>query len=103
MYQNPCAFWKYLTEKLGCGIPQAPIDPCLVSGKICYVDGLIFWARNDKDIVELAIQLCAKGVDLYQEGDAARFLGDHIERNPGTGFFSMMGKGLFKQVGNSWS
>ncbi len=31
---------------------------------ICYVDNLIFWARNGKDIVELAIQLHAEGVDL---------------------------------------
>ena len=60
--QSPRAFWKYLTEKLGnCGLPQAPFDPCLFIGKkviaICYVDDLIFWARNEKDIVELAVQL----------------------------------------------
>ncbi|KAL7461189.1 hypothetical protein ACHAXS_001612 [Conticribra weissflogii] len=25
LHQSPCAFWKYLTEKLGnCGLPQAP-------------------------------------------------------------------------------
>ncbi len=51
---------------------------------ICYVDDLIFWARNEKDIVELAFQLHAQGVNLEQEDDAAEFLEVHIESNPET-------------------
>ncbi len=51
---------------------------CLFIGKkvivICYVNDLIFWAWNEKDIVELAIHLHAVGVDLEQEGDVTRFL-----------------------------
>ncbi len=48
----PCAFWKYLTEKVGnCGLPQAHFDPflfiCKIVITICYVDDLIFWARNE--------------------------------------------------------
>ncbi len=48
---------------------------------ICYVDDLIFLARNEKYTVELAIQLHAEGVDLEQEDDTA---GLHIEHNPET-------------------
>ncbi len=101
MHQSPCAFWKYLTEKLGnCRLPQALFDPCLFIGEkviaICYVDDLIFWTRNEKDIVELAVQLHAEGVDLEQEDDAARFLGVHIERDLNTGFLNMTQKGLIK-------
>ncbi|KAL7470267.1 LOW QUALITY PROTEIN: hypothetical protein ACHAXS_011899 [Conticribra weissflogii] len=64
LLHGPHAFWKYLTEKLGnCGLPQAPFDPCLFIGKkviaICYVNNLIYWARNEKDIVYLAVQICA--------------------------------------------
>ena len=67
--QSPCTFWKYLTEKLcDYGLPQAPLDPCLFIGEkviaICYVDDLIFWTRNEKDVFELATQLHAEGVDL---------------------------------------
>ncbi len=69
LHQSPCAFWKYLTEKLcKCSLPQSLFYPCLYICKkaiaICYVDNLIFWARNEKGIVELAIQLHAEEVDL---------------------------------------
>ncbi|KAL7459413.1 hypothetical protein ACHAXS_000447 [Conticribra weissflogii] len=54
-----------------CGQPQTPFDHCLFIGKtviaICYFDDLIFWARNKEDIIELAIQLHAEGVELEQE------------------------------------
>ncbi len=58
--QGPYAFRKNPIEKLNsCGLSQAPFDPCLFIGKkviaICYVDDLIFWARIETDIVELAI------------------------------------------------
>ncbi len=58
LHQSPCAFWRYLTEKLGnCGLPQAPFDPCLFIGTnviaIRYINDVIFWARNDKDIIKL--------------------------------------------------
>ena len=56
-----------LTETFGnCGLTQAPFDPCLFIGEkviaICYVDDLIFWARNEKDIVELAIRCALKAL-----------------------------------------
>ncbi len=32
--QTPHAFWIYLAKKLdNCGLPQAPLDPCLFIGK----------------------------------------------------------------------
>ncbi len=34
LFQHPCAFWKFLTKKLGnCGLHQAPFDPCFFTGK----------------------------------------------------------------------
>ncbi len=77
--QSHCAFWNYLAEKLGnCGLPQASFDPCLFIGEkviaICCIHDLIFWARNEKDTVELAVQLLAEGVDPEQEDDASGFL-----------------------------
>ncbi len=55
--QSPCEFWKYLTENFGkCGLPQAPFDPCFFIGKkifaILYIENMILWERNQKDIVE---------------------------------------------------
>ncbi len=64
---------------------------------ICFVDVLIFWERNEKDIVDLTVQLLAKGVDLKQGDDAARSLGVHIECNPKTGFLNMTQKSLIKK------
>ncbi len=88
--QSHCAFWKYLTKKLGiCGLPQAPFDPCLFIGeKIisnCYIDDLFICSRNEKDIF-LNAQLHFEQVDMEQEDDAARFLVVHIEHNPKTEF-----------------
>ncbi len=96
-------FRNILMRNFGnCSLPQASFDPCLFIGKmdidICYVDDLIFWARNEDDIVELAIQLHAKGVDLEQEDNAVWFLGVHIKCNPNTGLLNMTQKGLIKQV-----
>ncbi len=63
---------------------------------ICYVDDLIFWARNEKDIFELAIKLHSKGADQEQKVYAAKFFGLHIKWNPNTRFLNMMQKGMIK-------
>jgi hypothetical protein len=60
--QSPCAFWKYLVEKMAiCGMVQSKLDPCLFVGEkvicISYVDDLIFLARNEKDIHHIAMKL----------------------------------------------
>ncbi len=93
--QSPHVFWKYLTEKLdNGGLHQAPFDPCLFIGKkviaICYINDLIIWARNEKDIAKLAIQLHAEG------DDAAGFLGVHIEQDTKTRNLYLPQKGLIK-------
>ena len=67
--QSPRTFWKYLVEKMElCDMHQSNLDPCLFVGDkvicICYVDDLLFWAKDEKDIHNLAMQLCKLGVDL---------------------------------------
>ena len=92
--QSPRAFWKYLVEKMElCDMPQSKLDPCLFVGDkvicICYVDDLLFWAKDEKDIHNLAMQLRELGVDLEQEDDAAGFLGVRLERVEGTKLLKM--------------
>ena len=72
--QSPRAFWKYLVEKMEiCGMAQSKFDPCLFVGPkviaICFVDELLFWARDEEDIHDLAIALREQGVDLEEEED----------------------------------
>ncbi len=71
--KNLVLFGIILLRKFGnCGLAQAPFDPCLFIGEkviqMCYLDDLIFWARNKKDIVNQAVQLCTVEVYLEQEG-----------------------------------
>ncbi len=42
---------------------------------ISYVDDMIFWAHDERDIHHIAIKLREVGVDLEQETDAAGSLG----------------------------
>jgi hypothetical protein len=61
---------------------------------ISYVDGLIFWACNERDIHHIALKLREVGVDLEQETDAAGFLGIQMECDPDTGILEMKQEGL---------
>ena len=68
-----------MTEKLGnFKLKQSNLDTCVFIGdkEICivYVDDLLFWATDGKDIDCLAMQLHKEGIDLEQEHDAASFL-----------------------------
>ena len=101
--QSPRAFWKYMVEKMEiCDMPQSKFDPCLFVGEkviaICYVDDLLFWARNEDDIHDLAMRLREVGVDLEQEDDAAGFLGVRLERDSETGLLEMKQEGLINRV-----
>jgi hypothetical protein len=92
--QSPRAFWKYFVEKMAiCGMVQSKLDPCLFVGEkvicISYVDDLIFWACNERDIHHIAMKLREVGVDLEQETDAAGFLEIQMERDPDTGLLDM--------------
>jgi hypothetical protein len=76
-----------------CGIVQSKLDPCLFAGEkvicISFVDDLIFWACNERDIHHIAMKLREVGVDLEQETDAAGFLGIQMEHDPDTGLLEM--------------
>ena len=83
--QSPREFWKYLTGTMtSCGMRVSKIDPCMfVSDKviaICYVDDILFWAKDVRDINELATNLRSQGLLLEQEDDAAGFLGVRLSR-----------------------
>ena len=97
--QSPRAFWLYLTEKLQAnGMKQSELDPCLFIGEkvicIVYVDDLLFWARDETDINELAFGLRDLGVDLEEEHDAAGFLGVDLIPDPDTNKLEMRQDGL---------
>ena len=63
-----------------------------------YVDDIIFWSKNEKDIHDLAMQLREKDVDLEQEDDAAGFLGVTLGRDEKTGLFEMKQTGLIDRI-----
>lgn len=101
--QSPRAFWKYMVERMeACGMPQSKLDPCLFVGEkvlcICYVDDLLFWAKDEKDIHNLAVQLRELGVDLEQEDDAAGFLGVRLGRTGDSGLLEMKQTGLIDRI-----
>ena len=84
--QSPRAFWKYMVQKMeACGMSQSKLDPCLFVGDkvicVCFVDDLLFWAKDIGDIHKLAVKLRDQGVDLEQEDNAAGFLGVRLEQN----------------------
>ena len=101
--QSPRAFWKYLVEKMALsGLEQSELDPCLFIGPkviaIAYVDDILFWARDEADIHDVAMKLREVGVDLEQEDDAAGFLGVRMERDAKTGLLEMKQTGLIDRV-----
>ena len=83
-------------------MPQSKLDPCLFVGEkvicVCFVDDLLFWARDAEDIHKLAVRLREQGVDLEQEDDAAGFLGVRLERNNETNLLEMKQTGLIDRV-----
>ncbi len=88
-----------MVEKMSnCGMSQSNLDPCLFVGDkvICifYVDDLLFWAQDEKDIQKLAMALHEQGVDLDQEDDAAGFLGVCLENDAETCLLEMNQTGL---------
>ena len=83
--QSPREFWKYLTDAMKqCDMVPSKMDPCLFVGPkvlaICYVDDIIFWAKDEDAIYELGIQLRSKELLLEEEDDAAGFLGVRLDK-----------------------
>ncbi len=64
---------------------------------ISYVDDILFWAKDKADIIELGIKLCAQGLLLEQEDDAAGFLGVCLTKND-AGLIEMKQLGLIDCV-----
>ena len=62
-----------------------------------YVDDLLFWARDDNDINDLAFGLRDLGVDLEEEHDAAGFLGVSLIPDPVTNKLEMRQDGLIER------
>ena len=63
-----------------------------------YVDDILFWAKDEAGIRELAMMLREFGVDLEQEDDAAGFLGVTLECDEITGLMEMKQLGLIDRV-----
>ncbi len=84
-----------------CGMNVSKLDPCLFVGDkvlcICYVDDILFWAKDEADIIELGIKLRAQGLLLEQEDDAAGFLGVCQSKND-SGLIEMNQTGLIDRV-----
>ena len=100
--QSPRAFWKFMVEKMeSCGMKQSSLDPCLfVSQKvvaITWVDDILFWAKDEKDIHKLAMNLRGVGVDLEEEEDAAGFLGVTLSKLK-DGRIEMVQTGLIDRI-----
>ena len=77
--QIPRAFYQYITNNLEqIGMNNSNFDPCIfVSEKvtcIVYVEDLIFWAKNEDNIHNLAINVQELGVYLEQEDDSEGLL-----------------------------
>ncbi len=83
-------------------MPQSNLDPCLFVGEkvicICYVDDMLFWAKDEKDIHEVAMSLHEQGVGLEQEDDVSGFLGVNLEKDTETGLIEMKQTGLIDRV-----
>ena len=82
--QSPRLFWKYLANSMeSCGLKQSKLDPCLFLGPsvvaLCYVDDILFFAKEDEEIEKLMISLRKTGLMLEKETSAAGFLGVDIQ------------------------
>ena len=100
--QSPREFWKYLSNAMvACDMQPSRMDPCLFVGPkvlaVAYVDDILFWAKDEKDINDLAILLREQGLLLEQEDDAAGFLGVRLSYTP-DGKIEMKQTGLIDRV-----
>ena len=59
---------------------------------------MLFWARDENDIHDLAMKLREQGVDLEQEDDAAGYLGVPSERDKESVLLELNQTGLIDRV-----
>ena len=100
--QSPRMFWQYLTKVMeSCDLTVSKVDPCLFCSDkvICcsYVDDVLFWAKDERDIEALTTKLRAKGLLLEPEDDAAGFLGVRLHRHD-DGRIEMRQTGLIDRI-----
>ena len=100
--QSSREFWKYLTDIMeSCDMQVSKVDPCLFASDkviaVAYVDDLLFWAKDEADIVALTAKLRAKGLLLEPEDDAAGFLGVRLHRHD-DGRIEMRQTGLIDRI-----
>jgi hypothetical protein len=87
--QSPRHFFNYLSSRLQAhGLIPSEFDPCLFIGSniivICYVDDLLFYAREEATIDELISKMEKDKIWIRKEGDAEGFLGVDMKRTFGT-------------------
>ena len=101
MRQRPRYFFKYLTQHLKRQGPKpSDLDPCLfMSDKliaIIYVDDVLVYTRDNKDIDDLIKKLQGDIIRLCQEGTIEGYIGIKVERDGSKTTLSQ--PGLVKQV-----
>ena len=85
---------KYMDEKIEFfDMPQFKLDSCLFREKniicVCFVDNILFWARDQNDICKIAMLMRKPKVDLEQKDDEAGFAGVVLEHNADTDLINM--------------
>ena len=101
MRQSPRYFFQYLSKRLEKhGVLPSNLDPCLFCSNnlvvIVYVDDLLIYAREDKDIEDLIKKLQDDAVLLRREGTAEGYLGIKVERDGNKTTLSQ--PGLIKRI-----
>jgi hypothetical protein len=100
--QSPHAFWKFLTDAtVASDMQVSKLDPCLFVGDsvtaVAFVDDILFWAKDEAYINQLAVKLSSQGLLLEQEDDASGFLGVKMTRTE-EGFMEMKQTGLIDRI-----
>ncbi len=94
--QSLRSFWKYLTKAMeACDPPHLFVGDKVLC--ISYVDDILFWAKDEADIIELGNKLCAQGLLLEQEDDAAGSVEVFLTKND-VGLIEMKQTGLIDSV-----
>ena len=101
--QAPRYFFQHLKKRIEiCGATQSHLDPCLFIGPniivITYVDDLLIYSRDSKNIQEFLHNMKQENIDLREEGTAEGFLGVNIERDERNKIITLTQSGLSKRI-----
>jgi len=100
--QSPRHFYQYLSSNLeDLGLVKSNFDPCLFIGTtvivVVYVDDCLLYAKEDKHIEDLLVQLRERKVQINREGSAEGFLGVDVSYSD-TDSISLTQEGLTKRI-----